>query len=167
MKFEIDTNILIVLIVIVVIFIATKKEKYTTLDGYDVSSNDLPNQPINNVNTWNDCKTQCTNNNNCKYWNYNKDAKQCWLKGGNSVIKSVTTTGLKHQPYTESSSGMDIPGNDLAVFDVDNALLAKMACSHACDSVGNCQYWNYDDQQKKCWLKSVQNKPAFMTGLRQ
>ena len=48
--------------------------------GASESSESLPNQPINNVFNARDCGDLCRTNEDCEYWVYEEETRNCWLK---------------------------------------------------------------------------------------
>jgi hypothetical protein len=117
--------------------------------------------PIRNVNTYRDCQYNCSQNNDCRFWNYNSENKECWLKGGKGVSDvSQRILGLKNAPRDQWLINTDIPGYDISMDESEDA------CQQACRNHGNCDLWVYDSKLKKCFLKDAPRRDKFITGLK-
>merc|ERR1719362_725442 len=44
------------------------------------NNEDLPGQPITNINSMCTCETRCKEESNCEYWAWDLRKKECWLK---------------------------------------------------------------------------------------
>ena len=40
----------------------------------------LPNQPLNNIDSSRDCAEDCRKESDCEYWVYDESSRACWLK---------------------------------------------------------------------------------------
>lgn len=120
-------------------------------DYYRVMNSEVPSCTINVIPNISEssCENMCTNNPNCKFYNYNITSNNCHLKA--PLINFGTILGLKRQD-NEFNLYQDrtIPNHIMNDMPIENITLDN--CSSKCSSNKNCHWFTYDRNKRFCNL---------------
>jgi hypothetical protein len=164
--------ILIILIVVLLLIENIQKEKFDNIDkcpkiityfDSDIPGHNMYYFPQKDV-TEEKCAEFCKDK-GCHWYNYNSKSNKCWVKQGKA--KNGHVTGFKIPGGTESECGkyhyydnVDIPGhNSLKTPFIG---ITEDECQKKCD-LHICDWYNYDKNKKKCWLKKKRSKGNVKT----
>jgi len=121
-------------------------------ENIDIPGNDLPGD--NWTGSAADCYKRCLEYPSCNYYSWEKDSHRCWMKHGVDDPNFVTGG------HNFRMKGIDIPGSDLQ----DSvAVPNENTCAVLCDSTPGCLWYNYNINNKACWLKKGEKKQGSVT----
>lgn len=152
-------------------------------DTVDFANFSLPNMPVRNVKSADECNKLCDTNSDCQWATFDKTANLCFLKQGiqqdglvsqfksawpeagsaNNTSDDFVCTPKVSRMTNGTIANTDIPGFDLPNMPIQGIDIAE--CNKKCKDSQHCHWINYRDSDKNCWLKTgVMNQTAATVG---
>jgi hypothetical protein len=153
--------LLIAIIVAIYLFYTIESEKYTNMINANLPGFDFPNMPLRNY-TEDSCEAACKKDPNCMWFNYETGNKNCWLKKGSPNPSIITGVNARRSDPIIVGVGLDIPGFDMPNMPI-RGTESEATCANLCQKA-DCSFWNYNKQNKDCWLKKTQQSSGVITG---
>jgi hypothetical protein len=105
--------------------------------------------------TYENCRDDCQANPDCRYFSYQLDTKNCWLKttmnGRKIDAKFLSGSDCLLARCGSDASYVYWNSNDIKpVQEAPNA----GECEFNCADEHECKFWTFQFSTKKCWLKS-------------
>ena len=115
-----------------------------------------------------ECAQACANDRRCQSFNYGKKRRDCWLKDNipAGTYNETVTSGYKARANWEND--LSLPARfQVAGLSVENNTrryggnYAKFTarnvedCARSCAKDGSCRSFNYNKQQRSCFLKDI------------
>lgn len=136
---------------------------FSKFESTDIAGFDLE-QPLTNL-TEEQCKSACLSK-GCQWFNYNSQTKTCYLKKAKVSQGVITGFRLLGIPENAKCSSYAVYNDsDISGFDMKNMPLTNKTqdeCQNECKH-SECHWYNYNTNQKKCWLKKGTTKQNVFT----
>lgn len=124
-----------------------------------IPGNDI--EQLQNVDDWKKCGEACEANSECIFWEYQVDNKKCWLKDRLSykTQQSGKFSGVRDcVKEICPMKNVEFPGNDVG--SVEN-INEWQKCAEACVANSKCLFWEYQIDNKLCYLKSSDSTKRY------
>jgi hypothetical protein len=145
---------------------------YSVVPDTNIVGFHLPNMPIKDVSEpgcQSKCDDTCDDESgvcSCQWYNYDQKTRECWLKKGTPTPKYITGFRRNDTSQPKCAAYSTYTDYNIDGFNMPNMPLANKTedeCQTACNT-NKCDWYNYDETGKKCWLKKATDKKESSTG---